>query len=58
MLCAMTRSNGKQFPHIIDPGMLTKLSTTLNAGCPDLSLRAVPNGHPHAECRVSPDLAK
>ena len=58
MLRAITRSKGRQFPHIIDPGILAKLSKTLNAGCPSFRLRAVPNGHPHAECRVSLDLAK
>ena len=31
---------------------------TLNAGRPDLSLRAVPNGHPQAEDRVSHEVAK
>ena len=58
MLRAITRSKGRQFSHIIDPGMLTKLSKTLNAGCPDVCFRAVPNGRPQAVERVSLDVAK
>ena len=42
MLNAMVRCKGRQFSHIIDQGMLTRLSKILNAGGPDFSFRAVP----------------
>ena len=58
MLRAMVRSSGRQFSHIIPPGMLTRLSMTLNGGFPSLSLRAVPKGQPQAELLESRVVAK
>ena len=58
MLSAIVRSSGKQFSHIIDPGILTRLLMILNGGFPSLSFRAVPKGHPQAELRESRVVAK